>query len=191
MPQAKQNARFPTSHLLFHDHDFTSPNTASPGIIGLPILPVELIEHCLSFVDDIHTLAAICETGTLGERVATPLLYRNVGVLGDHRRLYRLQHLCQRLFQNPRLAGNVRKVTQSVQEDSSIPRHDLTLESLFECIEHKNLPSAVCEFLYLNYLSESELVLLIMGSVQISRLLSSAEKVPVVGHWTATLCPKS
>lgn len=133
--------------------------------MGLPILPVELIEHCISFVDDIHTLAAICQTGTLGNRAATPLLYRNVGVLGDHRRLYRLQHLCQRLFENPRLASNVRNVTQSVQENASISRHDLTLEiehCLFECIEDKNLPSAVCEFMHLYYFSESELVLLIL-----------------------------
>ena len=80
-----------------------------PQRAAITLLP-ELLEHCVSFVEpeDTKTRQAVCRTSIFLNRVATPVLYRNLYV--NHTLVKgceypsRLQSLCRTLMDKPSLA---------------------------------------------------------------------------------------
>ncbi|KAI5363287.1 Putative F-box domain-containing protein [Septoria linicola] len=89
-------------------------------------LPEELNEHILSYIDDKDkpTLGAVCRTNKLGNRIATPLFYKHVGVIGmDHeseRKIVGLARLCQTQVNYPSRCDHVQSVELELDNGSAM-----------------------------------------------------------------------
>lgn len=89
-------------------------------------LPTELIEHIFSFATtiDIATCAAVCRVNKMSNKLATPLLYRCIGIptemSGTQDRSHRLQALCLTLLARPDLIQFVEELHQVLDEDMHV-----------------------------------------------------------------------
>jgi hypothetical protein len=77
-------------------------------------MPNEIVEYIFSLIDpaDSVTCAAVCRTGAIGRKAATPLCYHTVGVtrrkLSSREHIRKLCLLIRTLLENPRLASYVK-----------------------------------------------------------------------------------
>lgn len=146
-------------------------------------LPPEMIEHCFSFADH-QTLAVLCRTCTFSKVIAWPLLCSNIGVLGTKRRSYRLQRLCQRMIEEPHLAGRVRGITQSVTSSYSTLRNKLIFE-----MEHwialsaktRRLSRSIVGVLSWEFFSEGDWLIVLL------LLCRNVRTLELTGQWTSEM----
>lgn len=124
-----------------------------------PILPVELVEHCFSFVDraDKSTLAAVYRSCTLGKRLTLTRLYETVGIanadLKRTDRSRRLHLLCRTLLECQDLAKFANRMEHFLDTTIDIGRNVSETSGVIldrsACVDllkgQRNLPSPVVD----------------------------------------------
>lgn len=92
----------------------------------LPDLPTELVDWILSYAAhlDNATCAIICRVDRRGNKLASPMLYRFIGIStpkgGVHDRAERLQALCRTLIERPDLLSQVEEVDQYLDSETPV-----------------------------------------------------------------------